>query len=158
MKSFAILLGLLMAATPALASSQDLLLLEQRIEAIGAKVLWSDGHGVCSDRDMLGKYVPSQRTVYICQENLRAAGEPSLNTLQHEGWHAVQHLCNGNNAALTDGQIRELITSDDRDTIKKLYPAHQWRAEAEARALENVPINAFINGVNSYCSEISRRS
>lgn len=151
MKHLAVLLGLIIAGTPYYAFSSELLRLEQRIEAIGAKVLWSDGHGVCADRELLGKYVPSQRTVYICQENLRDAGASVLSTLKHEGWHAVQHLCNSDDAVLTDNQIRDLISSDDREVIEKLYPERQWRAEAEARALEFVPVESFINGMSYYC-------
>lgn len=149
-----ILLGLAIAGTSAYASTPDLLNLEKRIEAIGARVLWSDGHGVCADRELLGKYVPSQRTVYMCQENLRAAGASILRTLRHEGWHAVQHLCNNNNAVLSDDRIRALIDSHDRRVIEKLYPARQWRAEAEARALEIVPVDSFINGINHYCRQL----
>lgn len=153
MKSLVLLISLMAASSPVLASSQDVLLLEQRIEAAGARVLWSDGHAICLDRSLLGKYVPAQKTVYICQENLRAAGQPVISTLQHEGWHAVQDLCNGNNAVLGDHKIRQLLTREDRETIQSLYPSRQWRAEAEARALELVPVKSFINGVNTYCGQ-----
>lgn len=151
MKSLALLACVLISAVPTLASTAEIQRLEERIEAIGVRVLWSNGHGICRQDGLLGKYMTSERTVYICQENLRQSGQPVLRTLQHEGWHAVQHLCNDNNAALTDEQIRQLVSQNDREEIETFYPPHQWRAEAEARALQFVPVDAFINGVNHYC-------
>ena len=151
MKRLALLAGLLMAAAPAYASTADIQRVEDRIEALGVKVLWSDGAKVCRENGLLGMYVPSKRTVYMCQENLHRAGEPVLNTLQHEGWHAVQHVCNANNAALSDEKIRALVSDHDRHTIEQHYPKHQWRAEAEARALEYLPTDAYLNGVNHFC-------
>ena len=151
MKRLVVLIGMLITAAPAFASTSDIQRVEARIEALGVPVLWSNGHKVCDEEGLLGMYLFQKKTIVMCQENLSKHRQPILKTLQHEAWHAVQFVCNDGDASISDNKIRSLITHQDRATIEKYYPPSQWRAEAEARALESLPTNAFLNGVNHYC-------
>lgn len=145
------LAALLLAAAPAHAYRvSDLQNLQKRVERIGAKVFWSKGSNECYERNLLGKYVPSKRTLFLCQERLHDPTQ-AMETLKHESWHAVQHICNSGNAVFTDAKLRSLMSEKDKKTIRALYPKHQQRAEAEARVLEHVPLAAFIRGMNHYC-------
>ena len=126
---------------------------EHVVESIGAKVLWADRNTNGCKRNLLGFYSPSKRTVIMCQGNARNING-LLSTLKHEGWHAAQHICNNNRAALTDEQIRSATTPSDRRTILSNYPAHQYRAEAEARVIEQLPVPNYIDGFKVYCTHI----
>ena len=151
MKRLALLAGLLLSAAPAAGTPAEIQRIESRIEALGVPVVWSNGHAICSDRSTLGLYLLDKQMIVMCQANLNRHNQPLLTTLKHEAWHAVQFNCNRGNAVLSDDKIRRLISTADRRTIESKYPPDQWRAEAEARALEHVPTNAFLNGVNHYC-------
>jgi len=152
MKRLALAAALLLASAPADAATRaDVRLLESRIEAIGARVLWSDNHSACFRKGLLGKYVPFQRTVYICQRRIGNDPREILSTLQHEGWHAVQHICNGGEPVLSNYKVQNMLTSSQRTTVDRQYPSNQKRTEAEARALESIPLHAFLRGVSHYC-------
>jgi hypothetical protein len=158
MKRFLILAGVLLTGLlpfPAAAVNwTNVERVEQRIEQLGARVLWMRiNTNICAQRGLLGLYSLNDRTVYMCQQSIREVDDNRiLATLQHEGWHAVQHLCNGNRAVLSDDKIRKLISESDKRNLRNNYDASQHRMEAEARALENLPTHAFLNGVNHYCS------
>ena len=153
MKRLALLAGLLFSAVPVSATNwTEVQQIEARIERLGAKVYWSRMNtGPCADRGLLGRYYLSRRTVYMCQQAIRDSSEPLIETLKHEGWHAVQQLCNNGRAVLSDDKIRNLLSEGDKRTLRKHYDARQHRLEAEARALEQVPTHAYLRGVNHYC-------
>ena len=154
MHRLVILTGLLITALPVSATNwSDVQQIESRIERLGARVYWMRKNtGVCSRRGLLGVYRVQERTVYMCQQTIRTSSEPLIETLKHEGWHAVQQLCNGGRAVLSDDKIRALLTESDKANLRQFYEASDHRLEAEARALENVPTHAYLNGVNHYCS------
>ena len=143
-----LLLAVAMAA-PAAAFTPELQGVEETIERIGTKVLWSMGYPECR-QGILGFYRPSIDTVIICQGNHRRNVAELLSTLKHEGWHAVQRKCNNNRAALRDDQIRPYLNRNDRVNLHRYHPKQQ-RAEAEARVVEQIPTTAWIRGVKPYC-------
>ena len=153
MKRLALLAGLLLSAVPVSATDwTEVQQVESQIEQLGARIYWSKMNtGVCSERGMLGIYKIRERTVYMCQQAIRDSGEPLMETLKHEGWHAVQQLCNNGRAVLSDAKIRALLSEGDKQTLRKHYDASQHRLEAEARALEAVPTHAYLRGINHYC-------
>ena len=153
MKQLALLAGLLFVAAPVSATNwTEVQQIESRIERLGARVYWSKmNNGLCSKRGLLGTFQISTRTVYMCQQSIRDSGEPLIETLKHEGWHAVQYICNNSRAVLSDAKIRVLLSEGDKRTLRKHYDASQHRLEAEARALEAVPTHAYLRGVNHYC-------
>ena len=153
MKRLALLAGLLFSAVPVSATNwTEVQQIESRIERLGAKIYWSRFNtGECSPRGRLGVYKVRERTVYICQQAIRDHRQPLMETLKHEGWHAVQELCNNGRAVLSDDKIRALLSEGDKRTLRERYSASQHRLEAEARALEAVPTHAYLRGVNHYC-------
>ena len=147
MKRLAALLVCLVA--PAQAFTPELMGVEETIERMGTKVLWSMGYPGCRP-GILGFYRPSLNTVVICQDNHQRNAEELLSTLKHEGWHAVQHQCNNNRAALRDDQIRPYLKNNDRINLHRYHPRQQ-PAEAAARVAEQIPTTSWIRGVISYC-------
>ena len=143
------LLLVLLLAAPAQAFTPELQGVEDTIERIGTKVLWSMGFPGCKP-GILGFYRASINTVVICQDNHRRNVDELLSTLKHEGWHAVQQQCNHNRAALSDEQIRPYLNKNDRLNLHRYHPRQQ-RAEAEARVVEQIPTTAWIRGVKTYC-------
>jgi len=127
---------------------------EHRIEQLGARVYWMRlNKDICATRGLLGVYRVQQRTVFMCQQRIRGVSNTELlATLKHEGWHAVQQICNRGRAVLTDNKIRALLSELDKQTLRASYHPGQHRLEAEARAIEQIPTYAYLNGVNHYCS------
>ena len=156
MKRLLVLAGLLLSGLPATAAINwnDIETVEHRVEQLGARVMWMRlNQGICAKRGLLGVYRLSTKTVYMCQQRIRDyEPEQLLSTLKHEGWHAVQQLCNGGRSVLSDDKIRALISEQDKDILRSGYDSSQHRLEAEARALEHIPTYAYITGVNHYCS------
>lgn len=154
MRRLAVLAGLLSIALPASATNwSEVQQIESRIERLGARVYWMRMNtGICAQRGLLGLYKVRARTVYMCQQTIRSSSEPLIETLKHEGWHAVQQICNGGRAVLNDSKIRALLTESDKSNLRKFYSSSDHRLEAEARALETIPTYAYLNGVNHYCS------
>ena len=155
MKRLLVLAGLLFSGLPATAATNwnEVQQIESTIERLGARVMWMNMNtDRCARRGMLGFYQISTRTVVMCQQRLRSSAEPLIDTLKHEGWHAVQNICNGGRAVLTDDKIRTLLSEEDKSNLREFYDASQHRLEAEARALENVPTYAYLRGVHHYCA------
>ena len=130
--------------------------IEQVIEnVVGTKVYWSRKDPECKSNKegwvTYGFYDPSRNIIIMCQYNNYMNNSGILETLKHEGWHAVQHMCNNYRAALTDEQIRPHLHSDDKHSLRHGYHPKQHRAEAEARVVEQIPTRNWIKGVREYC-------
>ena len=138
-------------ANPVHSFTSEINAIESVIEnRVGTKVLWSNGHDLCKG-NIYGFYNPGKDVVVMCQENHSFDYNELIGTLKHEGWHAVQHKCNNNKAALSDELIRKHMDSRTRNVLHN-YPHKQHRSEAEARVVENIPTKNWINGVEFYCS------
>ena len=119
-------------------------------QEVGARVLWARGLTNGCEKNLLGYYRPSKRTVVMCERNL--SGIPAmLDTLRHETWHAVQHLCNGNRPVLSDDRLRQSMRASDKRILRTGYKPADHRLEAEARVLEQLPTRNFLDGVRAYC-------
>lgn len=129
----------------------ELLELQKTIQQnTGTKVQWIDTHPLCK-KGLYGAYIPAMDTLFICVVNHQGDWEELKGTIRHEGWHAVQHKCNGYRAALKDNQIRSHLKPRDKRTLHQYHPK-QHRAEAEARVVEQIPTFNWIKGVKQYCS------
>ena len=138
-----ILLGLAMilSHTPAHAYVQrdSLIAVEHAIEeTTGTPVRWTRNGGSCAPQGdggiVLGYYTLSTKEITMCQRG--SVSTELMNTLMHEGWHAVQNRCTGR-PVLSDDQINDLLTPADRRNMRKFYPVKQHRLEGEARAVAN---------------------
>ena len=156
MRRCLLLAGLLISGLPATATTNwnEVQQIESRIERLGARVFWMRMNtGTCAQRGLLGVYDLRKRTVFMCQQRLRSSSEPLIDTLKHEGWHAVQSICNGWRPVLGDHKIRALLSQSDKEILRESYDESQHRMEAEARAIENVPTEAYLRGVDHYCRD-----
>ena len=135
---------------PAHAFTAEIREIETVIEkTVGTKVLWSNGHSLCK-RNTYGFYHLGKNIVVMCQGNHHYDYNELVGTLKHEGWHAVQHRCNNNRAALSDELIRKNMDLRTSDVLHG-YPHKQHRSEAEARVVEKIPTRNWIQGVKVYC-------
>ena len=137
-----LLAAVALCATPAHASlsASSLTVTEDVIEqSIGTPVSWTRNGGSCAPKRnggvIMGYFRPSENTITMCQ-NDRIRTSTLLNTLMHEGWHAVQDRCT-KRPVFSDREITRLLMPSDRREIRKFYPVSQHRAEAEARAVAN---------------------
>lgn len=148
---------LLISLVPAAANSftAELYDIESQIESLGVPVIWVKEHSLCA-RDLLGAYIPAQKTVFICQSNHNRDYFELVGTLKHEGWHAAQHICNRGRAALPDHKIRLGLTAGSKSVLHQYHPKDQ-RSEAEARVIEQFPTSNWIKGFRAYCSHIQTR-
>ena len=152
---FCLLLGGVMASAPAQASQtrQDILRVETSIERMGTKVLWASVNypGCQSNGSTLaGFYSPKNNHVVMCNQRGQSRAD-LLDTLQHEGWHAAQHRCNDYKPVLSDAQIRQGLSTQDRMDLRKLYRAKRHRSEAEARAVAKLPTPVYLRGFHKVC-------
>ena len=143
----------LLCGGPASAFTVELQEIERQIENLGTPVKWAMSHPLCR-QGLFGAYVPRDDIVFICQENHdRGDYQELLGTLKHEGWHVVQKKCNDGRAALRDDQIRQHLKPRDKRSLHGYHP-RQTRAEAEARVVEQIPTEGWLNGVRTYCAHI----
>jgi len=146
-----VILLLLLIPSSALAFTEELRQIENQIEALGTPVKWATSHSLCME-GLYGAYVPLDDVVFICQGNHdRGDYAELLGTLKHEGWHVVQIKCNNSRAALRDDQIRPHLKPRDRRSLHGYHPK-QTRSEAEARVVEQLPTEGWLNGVRAYCA------
>ena len=118
---------------------------------VGVKVLWARGNTNGCKPNLLGFYSLPKRTVIMCEATIETIPQ-MMETLKHETWHGVQHVCNGNRPVLNDDQLRNGMTRSDRRILRSAYPPAQHRLEAEARVVGQLPTPNFIDGVQVYCS------
>lgn len=156
MKRFAwLLLGGLFCGVPAQASQNrnDIMRIEASIERMGTKVYWASvNYPGCNDGKgaLLGFYSPPKNHVVLC--NLRGQDSAELlDTIKHEGWHAAQHRCNRYRPVLSDAQIRQGLSTQDRMDLRRLYRTDRQRGEAEARAVAKLPTPVYLRGFHKVC-------
>ena len=167
MRFLPILAGLMLCATPASAtrqiirgshgfSSSEIEKIELSVQRLGARVIWKRiNSGVCARQGLLGVYKPEQRTIFLCQQSIRHNAEPLIETLRHEGWHAVQQICNNGRPVLNKKKIFAKLTQSDKKNLKEFYDRSQYHLEAEARAIEKLPTDAYIKDIQLHCKHIS---
>lgn len=158
MKRFVwLLLGGLLSAAPAQAfqTRNDIMRVEASIERMGTKVFWaSKNYSGCKSKrgdKYLGFYSPPKNHVVLCNVRGQDSAE-LLDTIKHEGWHAAQHRCNRYKPVLSDAQIRQGLSTQDRMDLRNLYRSDRQRAEAEARAVAKLPTPVYLRGFHKVCT------
>ena len=165
MRRLCLLAGLLICTLPASATKQssqrpgsstaEIRRIEESIERLGARVIRKRiNSGVCSRRGLLGVYKPGQKTIFLCQQSIRNNTEPLIETLRHEGWHAVQQICNKGRPVLSRKKIFSLLTKSDRKNLKEFYDRSQYPLEAEARVIEKSPTHDYLQDIRHHCAHV----
>jgi len=105
----------------------------------------SSEHPRCREPTLDGLYVRGQRKVVVCERGDRAL------TLRHEGWHLAQSLCLLDAPWLSDGDIAQALTRQDRLELDALVQPDRRRREAEARAMANLPQARYLELLEQAC-------
>jgi len=97
------------------------------------------------ERNLFGLYLRGTRKIVVCQRGNQ------LDTLMHEGWHAVQARCRRGKPLLTEEFLRANLSRADLRDIDALYSAKSWHREAEARVMAAQQIPLFMSHMESSC-------
>jgi len=95
--------------------------------------------------NLFGLYIRGTRRIVVCPRGNQ------LDTLMHEGWHAVQARCRHGQPLLTDDFLRANLSRADLRDIDALYSAKSWHREAEARAMAAQQIPLYMQHLESSC-------
>lgn len=141
------LLGLLAAASasPALASNQaNFNAMVNTFRTYGFEVVST--HQRCLlEPNLFGLYLRGTRRIVVCPRGNQ------LDTLMHEGWHAVQARCRKGKPLLTEQYLRANLSRADLRDIDALYSAKSWHREAEARAMAAQQIPLYMSHLEASC-------
>lgn len=95
--------------------------------------------------NLFGLYIRGTRRIVVCPRGNQ------LDTLMHEGWHAVQARCRKGKPLLTEQYLRANLSRADLRDIDALYSAKSWHREAEARAMAAQQIPLYLSHLESSC-------
>jgi hypothetical protein len=95
--------------------------------------------------NLFGLYIRGTRRIVVCPRGNQ------LDTLMHEGWHAVQARCRKGKPLLTEQFLRANLSRADLRDIDALYSAKSWHREAEARAMAAQQIPLYMSHLESSC-------
>lgn len=95
--------------------------------------------------NLFGLYMRGTRRIVVCPRGNQ------LDTLMHEGWHAVQARCRKGKPLLTDQFLRTNLSPADRRDIDALYSAKSWHREAEARVMATQKLPLYQAHLASSC-------
>lgn len=115
-------------------------------------ILWSNGSKAlgCKGSNIYGYYMPINRSIVMCQGNHNNDYAEIIDTLKHEGWHAVQHLCRNNVRFLSIEEINSRISQSDANNLHGYHPS-KYVLEAEARVIAKLPYPQWKQLVNKEC-------
>lgn len=103
-------------------------------------------HSRCmQEPNLFGLYMRGTRRIVVCPRGNQ------LDTLMHEGWHAVQARCRKGKPLLTDAFLRANLSPADRRDIDALYSAKSWHREAEARVMATQKLPLYQAHLASSC-------
>lgn len=103
-------------------------------------------HPRCVEPGLHGLYLRDSRRIVVCPRGNR------IETLLHEGWHAVQSRCLRGAPLLDDDALRRGLSRHDRRDLARLYDAGRWRREAEARVMARLDPVAYLRLVDEFCA------
>ncbi len=103
-------------------------------------------HPRCAEPQLFGLYVRGRREVVVCPRGNQ------LETLLHEGWHAVQSLCLRGTPQLGSDALLHQLGRRDRRELQLLYRPDQWPREAEARLMAREPLDRYLQTLDSSCT------
>ena len=95
--------------------------------------------------NLFGLYIRGTRRIVVCPRGNQ------LDTLMHEGWHAVQARCRRGKPLLTEQFLRANLSRADLRDIDALYSAKSWHREAEARVMAAQQIPLYMSHLESSC-------
>jgi len=115
-------------------------------------ILWSNHSKTlgCRGRSLYGYYNIPRGFVVMCQGFHRGDLTELIDTLKHEGWHAVQHQCRKGKPLLSEQQIATRIRREDAFNVHGYHPKQQ-RLESEARVIAKMKDQAWIRLVRQQC-------
>ena len=102
-------------------------------------------HPRCAEPQLFGLYVRGRREVVVCPRGNQ------LETLLHEGWHAVQSLCLRGTPLLGSDALLHQLGRRDRRELQLLYRPDQWPREAEARLMAREPLDRYLQTLDRSC-------
>ncbi|WP_190390610.1 hypothetical protein [Cyanobium sp. FACHB-13342] len=103
-------------------------------------------HPRCAEPQLFGLYVRGRREVVVCPRGNQ------LETLLHEGWHAVQSLCLRGTPLLGSDALLHQLGRRDRRELQLLYRPDQWPREAEARLMAREPLDRYLQTLDRACT------
>ena len=103
-------------------------------------------HPRCAEPQLFGLYVRGRREVVVCPRGNQ------LETLLHEGWHAVQSLCLRGTPLLGSDALLHQLGRRDRRELQLLYRPDQWPREAEARLMAREPLDRYLQTLDRSCT------
>jgi hypothetical protein len=103
-------------------------------------------HPRCAEPKLFGLYVRGRREVVVCPRGNQ------LETLLHEGWHAVQSLCLGGSLLPGSDALLHQLGRRDRRELQMLYRPDQWPREAEARLMAREPLDRYLQTLDRSCT------
>ena len=102
-------------------------------------------HPRCAEPQLFGLYVRGRREVVVCPRGNQ------LETLLHEGWHAVQSLCLREKPLLGLDTLLPRLGRRDRLELQVLYRPERWQREAEARVMAREPLDRYLQTLDRSC-------
>lgn len=99
------------------------------------------------ERNLFGLYLRGTRRIVVCPRGNQ------LDTLMHEGWHAVQARCRHGQPLLSNEYLRANLSRADLRDIDALYSAKSWHREAEARAMALQKMPLYLAHLESSCGK-----
>jgi len=132
-----------------------------RLEALGQTIkqvlgprtiFWSNNSKTfgCKGRSLYGYYNIPRGYVVMCEGFHRGDFHELVDTLKHEGWHAVQHQCRKGAPLLSEQQIASRIRREDAFNVHNYHPKQQ-RLESEARIIAKMNDQDWIKLVKDQC-------
>ena len=132
-----------------------------RLEALGQtiqnvlgprSIFWSNNSKTfgCKGRSLYGYYNIPRGYVVMCEGFHRGDLHELVDTLKHEGWHAVQHQCRKGAPLLSEQQIASRIRREDAFNVHNYHPKQQ-RLESEARVIAKMNDQDWISLVKDQC-------
>ena len=121
-------------------------------------ILWSNNskYWGCKGRNLYGYYRITNELVVMCQGFHNGDLVELIDTLKHEGWHAVQHRCRNGVPYLDDQQIAARLPQRDVINVHSYHPK-QRRLESEARVMAKIADAQWIQLVESECKGKEKR-
>jgi hypothetical protein len=121
-------------------------------------ILWSNNskYWGCKGRNLYGYYRITNELVVMCQGFHNGDLVELIDTLKHEGWHAVQHRCRNGVPYLDDQQIAARLPQSDVINVHSYHPK-QRRLESEARVMAKIDDAQWIQLVKNECKGKEKR-
>ena len=121
-------------------------------------ILWSNNSKTwgCKGRNLYGYYRITNELIVMCQGFHNGDLVELIDTLKHEGWHAVQHRCRNGVPYLDDQQIAERLPQRDAINVHNYHPK-QRRLESEARVMAKIDDAQWIQLVKHECKGKEKR-